>query len=97
VVAERCCCFCKQAFTPKNSKALFCSTRHRVAYFRLKRKVQQDQARGHYKLSFLEITKCHENRYLKKFTVFYEKEVLLQLLNCYISDHVTKCYSWRFS
>lgn len=91
------CLFCKQSFTPKNPKAQFCSTKHRVAYFRLKRKVQQDQARGHYKLSFLEITKCHENRYLKNFALFCVKEVLLQLLIRYISDHVTKCYSWRFS
>lgn len=92
MIQERRCCFCKQVFTPKNPKALFCSNRHRVAYFRLKRKVQQDQARGHYKLSFLEITKCHENRYLKKFALFCVKEVLLQLLNRYIS-----AVNWRFS
>jgi hypothetical protein len=103
---EASCLFCKQAFTPKNPKALFCSTKHRVAYFRLKRKVQQDQANGHYKLSFLEsVSFCqkqgypvtYENRYLKNFAVFCVKEAPLQLLNRYISDQATKCYSWRFS
>ena len=40
---ERKCGFCLQAFTPKNTKAKFCSTRHRVAYFRRKRKLEQKQ------------------------------------------------------
>ena len=38
---EKRCCFCGQVFVPKNSKARFCSTRHRVAYFKLKRRRQR--------------------------------------------------------
>ena len=38
---EKRCLFCMQAFTPKNPKALFCSTKHRVAYFRHLKKLNQ--------------------------------------------------------
>jgi len=37
------CCYCGQVFTPKNSKARFCSTHHRVAQFRRQRKLQQNR------------------------------------------------------
>jgi len=106
---QKACLFCNQVFTPKNPKALFCSTRHRVAYFRLKRKVQQSQARGYFKLSFLEIVSfcqkqgypvTYENRYLKNFALFCIKEVHLQLLNRYLKKF-TRFYekrgTWRFS
>ena len=109
MIQERRCCFCKQAFTPQNPKALFCSTRHRVAYFRLKRKIQQNQANGNYKLSFLEIVSfcqkqgypiTYENRYLKNFAHFCTKEAPLQLLNRYLKKF-TRFYekrgTWRFS
>lgn len=35
------CLFCQQPFTAHNSRAKFCSIKHRVAYFRKKRKDQQ--------------------------------------------------------
>ena len=38
---EKHCYFCGQAFLPKNSKARFCCTRHRVAYFKRKRRRQR--------------------------------------------------------
>ncbi len=38
------CCYCGQVFTPKNSKARFCSTRHRVAYFKRKKRRLQIEA-----------------------------------------------------
>ena len=41
---EKQCCYCGQVFTPKNNKARFCSTRHRVAQFRRKRRLQQNGA-----------------------------------------------------
>ena len=40
---EKACRYCSKFFTPKNPKGKFCSTRHRVAYFRQQRKQQQKQ------------------------------------------------------
>jgi hypothetical protein len=44
MLQEKRCLFCLQAFTPKNPKGKFCSTRHRVAHFRCKRKLRQNAA-----------------------------------------------------
>ena len=38
---ERQCQYCKQFFTPRNPKAIFCSGACRVAYFRYLRKLNQ--------------------------------------------------------
>lgn len=42
MIKEKQCRYCGQVFTPKNNKARFCSTRHRMAQFRRKIRLQQN-------------------------------------------------------
>ncbi len=64
------CFYCGQVFTPKNSKARFCSTRHRVAQFRRKRRLQRNGAivtkRVNYKIVEAENPLYNEEKVEKK-------------------------------
>ena len=40
---EKICMYCGKHFTPKNSKAYFCKTSHRVAFYKRKKRRMQQQ------------------------------------------------------
>ncbi|HMK94906.1 MAG TPA: hypothetical protein VK536_05840 [Candidatus Limnocylindrales bacterium] len=41
---EKICLHCGAQFTPKNAKALFCKTSHRVAFYKRKKRQQNKEA-----------------------------------------------------
>jgi len=76
------CCYCGQVFTPKNSKARFCSTRHRVAQFRRKRRLHQNGAivtkKVNYKIEKVENPLNNEEKAEKKLNTAEDIEQLIK-------------------